>query len=174
MKTTPVPSIQCKKCGTVFPPHPKTKGTWICPHCQAENPNLKRHYRSVADLCILGLVFVLVVLAMRIYQAKVGLADLFMAADAVLLLVTIVCIYKAQAPWANRVIQRLIWIVFGVAFAVNVFVPLLAHGTIDYHRAFSVSARFVVYLVIFGYLFWLQVQARKCAVTTGDTATLSA
>src|SRR2546427_11225554 len=95
------PTIKCKKCGVTFEPDLKTKGTWRCPSCQAKNPNLKRHYRSVADLCILGLIVTLIVVAVGYANAGLNLGVLLSAAHAVLLLVTIVFVYKAKTPWAD-------------------------------------------------------------------------
>jgi hypothetical protein len=149
--------MRCKQCGTVFPPNPKTTGSWVCATCQTKNPNLKRHYRSVADLCILGLVFALIFLAIRISQSQFGLSDVFIAADAVLLLAAIVVIYRAQTPWIDRTVHRLIWIVFGVAFGANVLFPLLVSGRVNFPPA-------VVYVTVFSYLFWLSAVVQTLSI----------
>jgi len=152
------PVIKCKKCGMTFEPDMRTKGTWPCPGCQTKNPNLKRHYRSVADLCILGLAITLILIVVWIKDAGLNFRVLLAAADAVLLLVTIVFVYKSKAPWADNKAKTLIWVVFGVALLVNVAVPLILIGQLN-------IPALIIYAVVFPYLFWLNVQAGKCTVS---------
>jgi hypothetical protein len=159
------PAIKCRKCGTTFEPDVKTKGTWSCPSCQTKNPNLKRHYRSVADLCILGLIVTLLVVVFSATNAGLNLGALLSAAHAVLLLVTIVFVYKSKAPWADSTAKTLIWVVFGLALLFNVATPLMLAGRLN-------IAAIIVYAVVFPYLFWLNVQAGKC--TASEAPALSA
>jgi uncharacterized membrane protein len=151
-------AIKCRKCGMAFEPDMKTKGKWPCPSCQTKNPNLKRHYRAVADLCILGLAITLIGFVVWIKEAGLNLFALLWAADAVLLLVTIVFVYKSKAPWADNRAKILIWVVFGVALLCNVGVPLILSGELK-------IPAIIVYAVVFPYLFWLNMQAGKCTVS---------
>ena len=158
--TTP---IKCIKCGMTFEPDVKTTGTWPCPSCQTKNPNLKRHYRSVADLCILGLIITLLVAFFQVTNAGVNLGVLLSAAHAVLLLVTIVFVYKSRTPWADITAKTLIWIVFGLALLFNVATPLMLAGRLN-------IPAIIVYAVVFPYLLWLNVQAGKCTASVPPTS----
>lgn len=147
--------IKCKKCGNTFPPDVKTKGPWVCPSCLAKNPNLKRLYRSVADLCILGLIFTVILAAVRLNEHGVDLGLILSSAHAVLLLLTIIFVYKSKAPWKDAPARTLIWVVFGLALLFNVLVPLLFAGLLF-------IPAIIVYAIIFPYLLWLNFQANKC------------
>ena len=154
-------SIKCKECGSIFQPDLKTRRAWMCPQCNAKNPNLRRHYRSVADLCILGLIATIIVVLFEHHEVGVSAGVVLGAASAILLLVTNLVIYKSKAPWANRAAKALIWMVFGSAFLGNLVVPLLLRG--------SVLIGFVaVYAIVFPYLFWLNSQANRCTVVAPD------
>ena len=76
-----------------------------------------------------------------------------LATDTVLLLVTIVAIYRSKTPWASVTVRTLIWVVFLVAFLFNVVVPLLG-GRV-------VIPAVVVYALLFPYLFWLERLTRR-------------
>ncbi|MDA1106648.1 MAG: hypothetical protein O2855_08690 [Planctomycetota bacterium] len=152
------PTIKCKKCDNTFQPDMKTKGPWLCPACQAKNPNLKRHYRSVADLCILGLIVTAIVVAVGFSKAGLNLGVILAAAHAVLLLVTIVFIYKSNTPWTDGTAKALIWAVFGLALVFNVVLPLVLSGTLN-------IPAIVVYALVFPYLIWLNSQAGKCTAS---------
>jgi len=149
------PTIKCRKCGATFEPDMKSKEKWSCPSCQTKNPNLKRHYRSVADLCILGLVLGLIIVAVRIKDAGLNVPVLLFFADSALLLLTIVAVYRSRAPWADSRVKLLIWITFGVALLGNVVVPLILSGRLNLIAV-------ILYTVIFAYLLWLNAQAAKC------------
>ncbi len=153
------PRIKCRKCEFIFEPDVKTKGTWPCPSCQTKNPNLKRHYRSVADLCILGLIFALVVIVIGYKNAGLNLDLLLRVGQAILLLVTIVFVYKSKAPWADTSAKTLIWIVFGLAFVFNVLLPLALAGALN-------IPFILVYAFVFPYLFWLNSRAGKCTASS--------
>jgi hypothetical protein len=133
----------------------KTRGPWPCPSCQAKNPNLKRHYRSVADLCILGLIVTGIVVAVGLNKAGLTLGVMLSAGHAILLLVTIVFVYKSKTPWADSTAKALIWTVFGLALVFNVVLPLALAGTLN-------IPALIVYALVFPYLFWLNSQAGKC------------
>jgi hypothetical protein len=152
------PAIKCKKCGMTFEPDVKTTGMWSCPSCQTKNPNLKRHYRSVADLCILGLIITLLVVVVRVANAGLNLGVLLSAAHGVLLIVTMVFLYKSKSPWTDSTAKTLIWVVFGVALLFNVVTPLMLDGRLN-------IPVIIVYAVVFPYLFWLNMQAGKCTVS---------
>jgi hypothetical protein len=151
-----IPKIRCKKCGFVFEPDVRSNGAWPCPSCQKKNPNLKRHYRSVADLCIIGLIATLVFGAWDYKRTGSNLALAFSAGDAVLLLTTIVFVYKSKTPWADFSAKALIWTVFGLALLSNAVLPLVLAGAINIPYL-AISG-----LIVFPYLFWLNWQASKC------------
>lgn len=151
------PTIKCKKCGAIFQPDVKTRGAWICGSCRRKNPNLKRHYRSVGDLCVLGFVVTVIFLLVGLTKRGLDLAVFLSVADAVLLLVTIVVIYRSATPWADTTVKVLIWVVFGLAFGFNVAVPLLLSGVLN-------IIALAIYAMIFSYLFWLNAQAARCTV----------
>jgi hypothetical protein len=133
----------------------KTRRAWRCPSCQANNPNLKRHYRSVADLCILGLIFTIILAAVRFNEQGVDFGLIASATHTVLLLVTIILVYKSKAPWKDTPAKTLIWVVFGLAVLFNVLIPLLFAGML-------LIPLIIVYAIIFPYLFWLNSQATRC------------
>jgi len=147
-------TIKCKKCGNTFQPDIKTKDVWVCPNCQTKNPNLKRHYRSVADLCIIGLIVTIIIVAIAFSNVGLTLGVILSGAHAILLLVTIIFVYKSKAPWSDNVAKTLIWTVFGLALLFNVAGPLLA-GRLN-------IPAIIVYALVFPYLFWLNGQANKC------------
>ena len=153
-----IPMVKCRKCEKMFPPNMKTSGHWLCPSCQAKNPNLKRHYRSVAILCILGLVATVFLVAVRFSKGGLNLGIFMLAGHGVLLLVTIVFVYKAKTPWTDGTVKALIWTVFGLALIFNVVLPFALSGRLD-------IPLIVIYAIVFGYLFWLNLQARKCTAT---------
>jgi hypothetical protein len=107
--------INCKKCGESFAPDFKTRGDWICPNCQCKNPNLKRHYRSVADLYILWFVFSAIVLFVYINSTGFDFAAIVRIPFLILLLITIITIYKSKSPWTDKTAKILIWSSFGVS-----------------------------------------------------------
>ncbi len=150
--------LRCKKCGDAFVPDLKTKGNWDCPKCDAKNPNLRRHYRSVADLCILGLIasIVVVVLSMR-QQRGLTVGSTLGVLQAVLLVITIISVYRARMPWLSRKARVLIWVVFGSAFFFNLLVPLLFRGLLNVPFV-------IVYVFVFAYLFWLRSATKKCSL----------
>lgn len=156
MADRPAPTIRCKKCGTVFPPDLKTKGVWVCPSCQGKNPNLRRHYRSVADVGILGLFFAVIAIMVGISGNGPGLGTVLQTADSILLLAMIIAVYRSASPWTNRTAKNLIWIVFGIA-ALDRLVTLLVL------QSSPVIPALLVYLIVFPYLFWLNAQANKCS-----------
>jgi hypothetical protein len=152
-------AIKCKKCGGTFQPDMKTKGAWSCPNCHAKNSNLKRHYRSVADLCILGLIATVIFLLIGFNKRGLDLGVVLSTAHAILLLVTIVFVYKSKAPWKDATAKTLIWVVFCLALLFNVVVPLLTIGILN-------IPALVIYAIVFPYLFWLNAQASKCTITS--------
>jgi hypothetical protein len=160
-------AIKCKKCGGTFQPDMNTKGAWSCPNCHAKNPNLKRHYRSVADVCILGLIATVIIFVIGLNKRGLDLNIVLSSTHAVLLLVTIVLVYKSKAPWMDTTAKTLIWVVFGLALLFNVVVPLLIIGTLN-------IPALVIYAIVFPFLFWLNAQASKCTIkvpleqTTGN------
>ncbi len=158
------PMIKCKKCRNAFQPEMKTKKTWQCPSCQAKNPNLKRHYRSVADLCILGLIVVAIRFWFGFSEDSLNFGVILSAGQAILLLVTVLFVYKSKAPWADSVVKVLIWTVFGLALLFNVVIPLVFFGWLNIPAC-------IVYALVFPYLFWLNSLASKCTAAGAPSLT---
>lgn len=152
--------INCKKCGESFAPDFKTRGDWICPKCQCKNSNLKRHYRSVADLYILWFIFSVVVLLVYVNSVGFDFGAIVRIPFVILLLVTIMMIYKSESPWTNKTAKILIWSSFGVSVmfkAIQTVQLLLADKfTILFLLGFG-----IVHVTIFIYLLWLHCQAKK-------------
>ena len=151
-------TIKCKKCGNVFQPRVNTKGPWRCPSCEAKNPNLKRHYSSVADVCILGLIATAVIGTLGFRDGGPAFDVVLSAAHGVLLLVTAVLVYKSKTPWTDTVAKTLIWIVFSLAVVFNVVLLLVVAGKLN-------LPAIIVYAAVFPYLFWLDSQANKCTAS---------
>lgn len=153
-------SINCKKCGENFQPDIKTRGDWVCPKCQCKNPNLKRHYRSVADLYILWLVLSVIFWFVHFKTVGLDLRAIFSLPFLALLLVTIIFIYKSKMPWTDSTAKILIWTVFGVSllFKLTQVAQMLLAG--QFNIPFMISFG-LIYVAIFLYLFWLHIQASK-------------
>ena len=102
----------------------------------------------IVGLCLSVLLLVLVI-------AKQGLTVgmLLLAADAGLLLYTIIAVYRSKAPWCDTRINALIWIVFGIAFLGNIIVPLIFSGRLRPTAA--------LYVLLFSYLLWLKSAAAR-------------
>jgi len=153
--------VKCKRCQNIYSPNLKSNiayKAWICPNCQCKNPNLKIHYRSVADLCIFGLIAQVLLLYVGLVRDRTGLVWIFGLAYAALLLVTIIRIYKSRAPWMDKPIKIMIVVVASVATVYNigffiVVTPLML--------AVTVSG---VYAILWTFLFWLWLQTRQCTV----------
>jgi len=149
------PHIQCKHCGAVFAPDVTCRGAWACSQCGKKNPNLKRHYRSVADLCILGLIATGIAILIGLRTGGLTFGLVLTIAHAVLLLTAIIFVYKSRTPWTDGAAKALIWTVFGLALLFNVVLPLIVAGRLN-------IVFLVLYALVFPYLFWLHVQAGKC------------
>jgi hypothetical protein len=155
-------TVRCKSCATSYSPDLKTNRSWACPQCRCANPNLRRHYRSVADLCILGLIATGLHIAIQVRQAGFDRHAAVNTAQAAFLLVTILAVYLSPAPWNSTVARSLIWLVFSLALFGNIGVPLL--------RGTGINIPIVVIEgVVFAYLFWLEIQTRQCR-TQGDSS----
>ncbi|MBN2022828.1 MAG: hypothetical protein JW809_08525 [Pirellulales bacterium] len=148
-------AIRCRACRKTFTPEAGESGVWVCGHCRGKNPNLARHFRSVADLCVFGLLAALFFLARRLEAGTRDWRTLAQAIHAALFVVTIVLTYRAATPWRSVTIKTLIWVVFVAALALNVGVPMWLSGKMY----LPVLA---VYGAIFWYLAWLHIQAAKC------------
>ena len=152
--------LNCKDCHEDFQPDLKTTCDWFCPHCKAKNPNLIRHYRSVADLYVLSLFFLVMILVWHVLSVGWDL-DFFLSLPMIILLgIAIVVIYKSKTPWIDKKVRHFIWLVFGVSFVFKLFqtVLLLLAGALY----FSFVASFlVIYSFIFFYLLWLELRSRK-------------
>jgi hypothetical protein len=153
-------SIECRKCHNKFQPDLKERGYWICPECQGKNPNLRRHYRSVADLYILWLIFSIIVMVVRFGSVGVDWKTIITLPFLMLLLVTIIMVYRAREPWTDRGIKRLIWLVFGIALGAKVvqFAQMSFRGE---PKSVFVGSFGLVFTAILIYLFWLHSQSKK-------------
>ena len=154
--------INCKKCGEGFAPNFKTRGDWICPKCQYENPNLKRHYRSVADLYILWFIFSVVFLLVRIGLVGFDFGAMSRIPFVILLIVTVITVYKSKSPWTDKIAKILIWSCFGVSVAFKTIqtVQLLSADRLNVPFLLGFG---IVHVAIFIYLFWLHCQTKKYA-----------
>lgn len=157
--------LKCKKCGESFQPDIKTRGDWVCPKCQCKNPNLKRHYRSVADLFILWLILSAIFWFVHVNTVGLDLRAIFSLPFLALLLVAIIFIYKSKMPWTDGISKILIWAVFGAALLLKIsqVIQMLLAG--QFNIPFVIGFG-VVYVAIFIYLFWLHHQASKYDVET--------
>jgi rubredoxin len=151
------PMVKCEKCEHAFEPDLGTNKAWLCPACGAKNPNLKRLYRSVAVLFILGLIATSVAFALSLPEEGLGLFTGLQAAQGALLLVAIVIIYRSRIPWTDGAAKAFVWIPLLVAAFLNVALPLLLGAPVA-------IGYLVVYPIIFIYLLQLSYHARKCAV----------
>lgn len=150
--------VKCKRCQNIYSPNLKSNKAWICPNCKGKNPNLKRHYRSVADVCIFGLIAGILLLYAGLVRGWTGLGWILLLADAALLLVTIICIYRSVAPWMDESVKIMIVVVFGVATVSNIGFLLIITPLM-----FAVSVA-QVYTIVWAYLIWLWIQTKQCTV----------
>jgi|GEM_PF-6404299 len=150
------------KCNQDFQPDLQTRGDWVCPNCQTKNVNLKRHYRSVADLYILWLIFSGIFSVIHFKLNGVDAGVLFSFPFLIFLIITVVFIYRSKEPWNDKVAKYLIWLVFGTSLGFKLLqvAGLLITGKINI--PFIVSF-ILIYSAIFFYLFWLHSKARKYA-----------
>ena len=163
-----VVSIKCKKCNQAFQPDMKTRGDWICPNCQTKNPNLKRHYRSVADLYILWLIVLAIFSFVHFKSVGLDAGAIFSFPFLIFLTITIVFVYQSKEPWNDKVVKFLIWLVFGTSLGFKLLqvAGMLIAGKINIPFMISFT---LIYSAIFLYLFWLHLQASKYVlVNTGE------
>lgn len=166
--------IRCKKCRLLFEPDIEGcgGGRWPCPDCGTRNPNLRRHYRSIGLLFILALLLRLLPLFRTICAAPLWIANapldfaiegglLFL--QLALLVVGIVGIYSAIAPWKSRKLRVLIWVVFSMFFLVRVVesVALFLAGEEPGLVAGVFGTGVLVFGIIFVYLFWLDFATKR-------------
>lgn len=147
-------SIGCKNCRNTFQPDLQTKAAWLCPNCQVKNPNLRRHYRSVAGLCILGFLATAIAAVVHFRQAGMTVGIALSTAHAVLLLLATVFVYKSQAPWTDAPVRALLWTVFGLAVVLSIVIPFVLAGILN-------MAPIIAYALAFPYLFWVDGHARR-------------
>ena len=159
------PSIRCKNCLAAFSPALKAsaKEGWQCPHCQTKNPQLKRLYRSFADLCIMGLIVTCLIVLYGISNDGVTLGSVISIGHGVLLLVTTIVVYSSVAPWQDRVAKTLIWATLTLACLFNVVILCVSNGLL-------VIPAVVLYSLVFGYLVWLTIMTKKCTLETTPPA----
>jgi hypothetical protein len=116
----------------------------------------------VADVFILGIFGTLVFLAVGISQH--GVAPWRIAKSVlwlVLLSYGILRIYRAKAPWRDGVTRTLIWLVFVLAFILNVIVPPFFLSVLDVPLVIPSA---IVYGIVFIYVLWvLRVSKRAMA-----------
>jgi len=146
--------ITCRNCGKTFEPNLSSRKAWKCKHCNTKNPNLKRHWRSLASLCVLGLFITGIFLFMEIGLGGFKIRTITLVIQALLLITTIIFVYKSPAPWLDFTAKLLIWIVFGLAIVFNVALPAAHHAKID-----PLVAGFSIVVIL--YLAWLEWQSRK-------------
>ncbi len=160
--------IRCRGCRGTFVPDLKKRGTWDCPQCGAPNANLRRHYKSVADVCILWLAYSIVVIGLTLSRQAMGTAWILLSLfHAVLLLIIIVSVYRTPAAWLKTRIRTLIWIVFTSALFFRLLTVILwivggsaAAATV----LIGLVTSLVVPGAVFAYLFWLRSATKKSLV----------
>ena len=157
MRSNTRAEIKCKRCRAVFSPDFNVRGAWACPRCAKKNPNLRRHYRSVADLCILGIIATAVARLIMFRGNGITLGFILSVTHASLLLATIILVYRSQTPWTEAATKALIWTVFGFALFFNVVLPMVLLGKLN-------VAFLILCSLIFPYLFWLHTQSKRCMV----------
>jgi len=160
--------VRCTKCGGTFAPDLKLrKDPWYCIHCEAKNPNLRRLFRGVADVFIVGLILTVIFFPAHLSTQGLGALRTWISAFwIVFLLVCIIRIYRSRTPWLDPVSRTLVWLVFVLAFALNVVLPLLQGGDA---LALVVPA-FIVYLIVFAYVLWLLRATRRARVVQSEEA----
>jgi hypothetical protein len=150
--------VKCKLCQTIYAPDLKLSKAWTCPKCKGKNPNLKRHYRSVADVCILSLIGQSLLLYAGSVHGRLGFFWILGLVQLVLLLLTIIFTYSSAAPWMDGFVKIMIVVVFGLAAVFNIgFLLVKTPGPF----ALSIAG---VYSLIWIFLFWLWIQTKKCTV----------
>ena len=153
--------IRCRKCPTKFQPDLKSSRLWQCPHCEATIPNLKRHWRSVADVCILGLIFTSLFAVPHIRAHGIDLAGFWFIVHCVLLLLVIFLIYRAEAPWTHTAAKVLAWIVFIKVTVSNALIPLIQG------QVFAIPL-LIVYFIVIVFLLWLSMQTARYSATAPE------
>lgn len=148
-------AIMCKACKQVFQPQQKGRLPWPCPSCGAKNPNLKRHYRSVAYLFMFGIFLNLLVVVFAFKRVPLNWAGLLMAIQVTMFLAAIIRIYSSPAPWGDVAAKALVWTSLTFTASVNLMLPIVLAGRIP-------IPHMVVYSVVFAYLIWLQWASSKC------------
>jgi hypothetical protein len=161
MDNSPV-LVRCRKCGRTYAPDLRSSGRWICPHCRAKNPNLKRHYRSIAQLFMLNLLFAVLALFLRRNRASPIVFEVVVGAVALFFFVAILAIYRARAPWASHLVKAMVRSIFALALLANLVAVVrgFASGRIDP----GTIGGTIVLVAIIAYIVWLERQARKCTV----------
>jgi len=166
MVTTPA-SVKCGKCGQRFGADGRSFRAWTCTHCGNKHPNLRRHYAAIASYLICGLAvsgFTAAIGLLRL--GPLGWSHVLVAAMVCLVLTTIAVILRSRSPWADTTTKVLVWVVFGLAFLVNVVKPF---GGIDNRRgAYSGGFPTVIYGILLAYLFWLNDKAETLCGTDGS------
>jgi hypothetical protein len=147
-------TVICNRCRHPFRPDMHTKGPWLCPNCQAPNPNLRRHFRAIGGLCILGFLTTLTVLFICLRESCSTFQLALGAGLALLFLITVFVVYKTQTPWANPTVRNMLWTVFGLAFLLTVVAPLTLMKRLN-------LAPLLLHVVVFPYFFWVYGHARR-------------
>jgi hypothetical protein len=128
---------------------------------------LRRHYRLIVDLFLLGLIITGIALAFEVRNGQVawGHAVLVWGVLGLLPLVTIAAILRSRAPWADTLPRVLLWSVLGLGFLSDVVVPLLMPG---FRRNVTPLFLAALYALPFSYLFWLEQKAKKLCGPDGS------
>lgn len=155
--------IRCTKCGETFAPDLKLKkDPWFCTQCGAKNPNLRRHFRSVADFFILCLAVTVGVLVYGFSQGKsVTARSIVLTVWAVLLLVATIRIYTVRMPWRDRLGRGLIWVVLALIVADRIVMLVLLP------RGMSIPL-LVIPIAVLIYVIWVFRAASQCTIGEGS------
>jgi predicted RNA-binding Zn-ribbon protein involved in translation (DUF1610 family) len=162
MRSTPA-SVTCISCRRLFEADGRSLRPWACPHCGKKNTNLRRHYRSLATLLVLGLFWNLMVMFNMFRRDATGWPELLVAGFFFLpFLVTTVVILSTRTPWSSTPAKVLLWFVFGLAFVAHVMPLLLQPAAPGSLYVALLLAAF--YALVFSYLMWLGRKAKQlCA-----------
>ncbi len=122
--------VRCRRCREMFRPDLKTTKSWRCPSCDAGNPNLRRHFQSLADVCVIGVLAKMIFIAIECEgkQHGVGVEIAISAAQCVFIGVLSMYIYKSIKPWVERRVVVLVSVLVWSLLFRSVIIALMSHS----------------------------------------------
>jgi hypothetical protein len=133
---------------------------WHCPACRENHPNLKRHYWVIGFVFLYD--FVMYVYHTVLVRGEIGWDSewLLSVGYPLLLLFTIVSVFRSREPWANGVVKAGIWTVLGLVSLLGGISPWIHYGI------FKVKVCALVTILV-TYIVWLKVQEKRYVVSGG-------